>query len=82
MSEQGYVMSPLRRAFCEMMSTIPGPDAAMYARWASSGDLEDAAELADYVRATIRAVERFGDENGEARHVPMLQALLAELEGR
>lgn len=71
-------MTPLRAAFCEMVSG-PGPDSATYRAWAASFSPRDTANLVDYVTDTIKAIERVGTE--ERCWLPTLRALLAELRG-
>lgn len=71
-------MTPLRAAFCEMVSG-PGPDSATYRAWAASFSPRDTAQLVGYVTDTIKAIERVGTE--ETCWLPTLKELLNELRG-
>lgn len=73
-------MTPLREAFCDLMATVPGPDATEYTGWARSADPDDARELTSYVRATARAIRVVaGPCHRERAWLPILDALLVEL---
>lgn len=73
-------MTPLREAFCDLMATVPGPDATEYTRWARSDDPDDTHELKRYVETTIRAIRVVaGPYHRERAWLPILEALLVEL---